>query len=146
MGELALNLAFHRGQFISTCFCFKYRSEYVSLTKEILYQHTDGWLTSQFKVSGLKIGGGGKIDQSEFFSCLPPKSFVMVHYKTSHLKVLEFLRRKKPPTNRPNYFFDFPIIGPKKNCRKLYIWVSNPIRRKIQEQWKKELAQSNILV
>ena len=23
------------------------------------------------------------------------------------------------------------------NCRKLYIWVSKPIRRKIQNQWKK---------
>ena len=30
----------------------------------------------------------------------------------------------------------FPIIGPKKSCCKLYVWVSKP-RRKIQEQWKK---------
>ena len=30
-----------------------------------------------------------------------------------------------------------PIIGQKKNCRRAYIWVSKPIRRKIQEQWKK---------
>ena len=55
--------------------------------------------------------GGVKIDQSDFFSCLPPKSFVMVHYKTSNLKVLEILQKKNP--NRPNYFFDFPIIGSK---------------------------------
>ena len=30
-----------------------------------------------------------------------------------------------------------PIIGPKKKCRRAYIWVSKPIRRKIQVQWKK---------
>ena len=57
------------------------------------------------------LGGGVQIDQSELFSRLPPNPFVMVHYKTSHMKVLKFLRKKTP--NRPNFFLDFPIIGPK---------------------------------
>ena len=57
-----------------------------------------GWLGLQRPrvIDTPVLGGGGKIDQSEFFSCLPPKSFVMVHYKTSHMKVLEFLQKKDP--------------------------------------------------
>ena len=46
--------------------------------------------------------------------------------------------RENLPSNRPNYFFDFPIIGPKiKIVVNLCIWVSKSIRRKIQTQWKK---------
>jgi hypothetical protein len=46
-------------------------------------------------------------------SCLPPNSYFMVHYKTFDLKHYIVFCEKKTP-NRPNYFLDFPIIGPKK--------------------------------
>ena len=50
----------------------------------------------------------------------------------------QFSFRENLPSNRPNYFFDFPIIGPKiKIVVNLCIWVSKAIRRKIQTQWKK---------
>ena len=49
--------------------------------------------------------------------------------------IIEFVVHVYPQNSLS--LFDFPIIGPKKNCHKLYTWVSNPIRRKIQEQWKK---------
>ena len=60
----------------------------------------------------------------------------MVHYKTSHLKVLEFSRKKDPQPDK--LLFGFPDYRAKiKSCRKLYVWVSNTIKRKMQEQWKK---------
>ena len=37
----------------------------------------------------------------KFSMCLPPNSSVMVHYETSHLKVLKFLREK----NQTDQFF-----------------------------------------
>ena len=49
--------------------------------------------------------GEVRIDQSELCSCLPPKSFVMVHYKTSHLKVLEFSRKKRPQPAKLLFWF-----------------------------------------
>ena len=54
--------------------------------------------------------GGLEVQTKSFI--FPPNSFVMVNYMTS--KTLHSFRENKTP-NRPNYFLDFPIIGPQKN-------------------------------
>ena len=56
----------------------------------------------------------------------------MVHYKTFHLIFVKFLWKKTP--NRPNYFFDFPIIG-----SKIKIVVDPSVTYEnlaVQDQWK----------
>ena len=84
-----------------------------------------------FGFHSIQVGGG-----KEFVVHVYPQNPLL--WSIRRLPMWKFwnFREKKTP-NRPNYFFDFPIIGPKKKCRKLYIWVSNTIRRKMQEQWKK---------
>ena len=76
----------------------------------------------------------------KFSMCLPPNSSVMVHSKTSHLKVLKFLREKN---QTGQFFLGFPIVGLKKSCHKLTLWVSKPIRKNTKPM-KKESAQSDI--
>ena len=60
----------------------------------------------------------------------------MVQYKTFDQKHYTVFVKKDPQPAK--LLFGFPHYrAQKKSCRKLYIWVSKPIRGKIQEQWKK---------
>ena len=70
----------------------------------------------------------------------------MVQNKTFRLLKTLYGFREKQPTNRPYYFLDFPIVGPKKSWCKLKLWVSKPIRKTNTKPMKQEWAQSEIPV
>ena len=61
--------------------------------------------TGQDGLSTLKLGGV-KNYQSELFPCLPPNSFVMVKYKTFHLKHYIVFVKKMPPTGQITFWDD----------------------------------------
>ena len=57
-------------------------------------------------------------------------------YKNWGKRIFEFGVRLNPPP-WPSNFENHHYRVKNQSCRKLYIWVSKPIRRKIQNQWKK---------
>ena len=57
-------------------------------------------------------------------------------YKNWGKRIFEFGVRLNPP-HWPSNFENHHYRVKNQSCCKLYIWVSKPIRRKIQNQWKK---------
>ena len=57
-------------------------------------------------------------------------------YKNWGKRIFEFGVRLNPPP-WPSNFENHHYRVKNQSCRKLYRWVSKPIRRKIQNQWKK---------
>ena len=73
------------------------------------------------------------------------KSWILKHqvnfnvtpiYKDWGKRIFEFGVRLNPP-HWPSNFENHHYRVKNQSCRKLYRWVSKPIRRKIQNQWKK---------
>ena len=81
------------------------------------------------------IRGGEPNGKIQLFNDPQVNSIVIPIYKNGGKRIFEFGDRLNPPHCTPK--FENPHYRvKKKSCRKPYIWVSKPIRRKIQEQWK----------